>query len=165
MSERIFDLPVLPMKNTALLPNLVMPLSVGRSRSLAAVEAALATEDKEILLISQKDASVEAPGQNDLYTYGTRAIIRKMSRNNDLMDVLVMGVERVMLLKIEEDEPFLMGRVQPAPMPEEYGAEVEALRRADFGPFARRILDRLRQSQHPSAGRRSGAGCGDARSR
>ncbi len=147
MSERIFDLPVLPMKNTALLPNLVMPLSVGRSRSLAAVESALATEDKEILLISQRDASVESPAQNDLYTYGTKAIIRKMSRNNDLMDVLVMGVERVMLIKIEQEEPHLIAKVQAAPVALEHGAEVEALKRS-VAEIAGRAIE-LTQAQVP----------------
>ncbi|MCC6585412.1 MAG: endopeptidase La [Bryobacterales bacterium] len=130
-NEKIFSLPILPMKNTALLPYLVMPLSVGRPRSVAAVEAALTSEDKEIVLLSQRDASTENPTQGDLYTFGTKAVIRKISRTSEgHMEVLVLGIERVMLLKIEEDEPFLMGRVQPAPMPEEYGAEVEALRRS-----------------------------------
>ncbi|MBM3737840.1 MAG: endopeptidase La [Acidobacteria bacterium] len=130
MSEKVYSLPILPMKNTALLPYLVMPLSVGRSRSLSAVEAALATEDKEVLVISQKDASVENPAQNDLYTFGTKAFIRRMSRNNDHMDVLVMGVERVMLLKIEQEQPHLVGRVQAAPVAPEYGPEVVALKRS-----------------------------------
>ncbi len=124
------DLPILPMKNTALLPNLVMPLSVGRPRSLAAVEASLATEDKEILLIAQKEASIENPGRADLYDHGTRAIIRRMSRNNDLMEVLVMGVERVKLIEITQEEPHLIGRVEATPVPGETGAEVEALQRS-----------------------------------
>src|SRR3954451_8751069 len=89
-------LPVLPLKNTVLFPYLLMPLSVCRSHSLAAVQAALGTEDKEIILLAQKDPSVDIPAQADLYTVGTRAVIRKMARpNENLMEVLVMGVERV----------------------------------------------------------------------
>lgn len=130
-NDKIQTLPVLPMKNTALLPYLVMPLSVGRPRSLAAVEAALATEDKEIVLVSQRDSSTENPAQNDLYTYGTKAVIRKINRpNENLVEILVLGIERVMLLKIEESEPHLMGRVQMAPVPHERTPEVEALRRS-----------------------------------
>ena len=75
-NEKIFSLPILPMKNTALLPYLVMPLSVGRPRSVAAVEAALTSEDKEIVLLSQRDASTENPTQGDLYTYGTGFSVR-----------------------------------------------------------------------------------------
>jgi ATP-dependent Lon protease len=130
--DKIQTLPLLPMKNTALLPYLVTPLSVGRPRSLAAVEAALATEDKEIILISQRDSSVDNPGQNDLYTYGTKAVIRKINRPNaNLIEILVLGIERVMLLKIEEEPgTHLLGRVQMAPVPNEHTPEVEALRRS-----------------------------------
>ncbi|MCC6536625.1 MAG: endopeptidase La [Bryobacterales bacterium] len=129
--DKIQTLPVLPMKNTALLPYIVMPLSVGRPRSLAAVEAALATEDKEIVLLSQRDSSVENPSPNDLYTYGTKAVIRKINRPNaNLVEILVLGIERVMLLKVEENEPYLVGRVQMAPVSPEHTPEVEALRRS-----------------------------------
>ena len=130
--DKIQTLPLLPMKNTALLPYLVTPLSVGRTKSLAAVEAALATEDKEIVLISQRDSSVDNPGQNDLYTYGTKAVIRKINRPNaNLIEILVLGIERVMLLKVEEDsESYMHGRVQMAPVINEHTPEIEALRRS-----------------------------------
>ena len=73
-------LPVLPLKNTILFPGLLLPLSVGRESSLAAVEAALKTEEKEIILVAQRDPHVDAPQQDDLYTIGTKAVIRKSSR-------------------------------------------------------------------------------------
>jgi len=109
-----------------LFPNLLMPLSVGRPSSLAAVEAALATEEKEIILVAQKDPSVEAPTSEDLYTVGTKAIIRKVSRNDSVSEVLVVGVERMIILKLEQDG-YLRARVSPFPLPEDGGAEVEAL--------------------------------------
>jgi len=55
-------LPLLPLKNSVLFPGLVMPLSVGRPQSVASVEAALATEDKEVVIVAQKDNTVETPG-------------------------------------------------------------------------------------------------------
>lgn len=128
--ESILTLPVIPMKNTALFPHLLMPLSAGRPRSRAAVEAALATESKEVVLLSQKDSSVEEPGQNDLYTYGTRAVIRKSQRTGDLYELLVLGLERVMLLKLESAEPYLLARVQRAPLEGEVTPEIEALQRS-----------------------------------
>src|ERR1044071_3863824 len=96
MSEQtaVRVLPVLPLKNALLFPNLLMPLSVGRPSSLAAVEAALATEEKEIVLVAQKDPTTESPGQDDLYTVGNKAIIGKVSRNDAVMEVLVVGVAR-----------------------------------------------------------------------
>ena len=73
-------LPVLPLKNTILFPGLLLPLSVGRESSLKAVQAALGTEEKEVILIAQRDPQVESPQQDDLYTIGTKAVIRKSSR-------------------------------------------------------------------------------------
>lgn len=102
--ENVKVLPVLPLKNTVLFPHLLMPLSVGRASSLAAVQAALATEEKEIVLVAQRDSGNENPGQADLYTVGTRAVIRKMSRpNENLVEVLVMGVERVVLVRVDHE--------------------------------------------------------------
>ena len=60
--EKIRILPLLPLKNSVLFPGLLMPLSVGRTSSLAAVEAAVATEDKEIIVVAQRDASADTPG-------------------------------------------------------------------------------------------------------
>ncbi|MCS6951358.1 MAG: endopeptidase La [Bryobacterales bacterium] len=129
MSEQIKILPVLPLKNSVLFPHLLLPLSVGRPASVAAVDAALATEEKEILIVAQRDATVETPGIHDLYNIGTRAVIKKMTRTSEsTMEVIVIGLERVMLLKLEETEPYLKARVQPAPVPEEMTPEIEALR-------------------------------------
>jgi ATP-dependent Lon protease len=73
--ETIRILPALPIKNTVLFPLLQMPLSIGRASSLAAVEAALASEEKQLVIVAQHDASVETPAQADLYAIGTRAMI------------------------------------------------------------------------------------------
>ena len=126
--QNVKVLPILPLKNALLFPNLLMPLSVGRSTSLAAVKAALATEDKEIVLVAQRDPDLESPSQDDLYSVGTRAVIRRMSKPNESMvEVLVMGAERVTVLKVEEVDGYLQARVLPSPLPEDGGAEVEAL--------------------------------------
>src|SRR5215467_6371876 len=96
--EKILRLPLLPLKNSVLFPGLLMPLSVGRTASLAAVEAALATEEKEVIVVTQRDVSVENPTGSDLFTIGTRAAIRKVARPKDNhIDVLVYGLERVVI--------------------------------------------------------------------
>src|SRR5690242_14911145 len=83
MSEKeIRALPLLPLKTSVLFPGLAMPLSVGRPGSVAAVESALAGA-KEIVVVAQRDASAEAPGASDLFTIGTRAAIRRTSRNKE----------------------------------------------------------------------------------
>jgi ATP-dependent Lon protease len=121
-------LPALPLKNTILFPGLMLPLSVGRDSSLKAVEAVLKTEEKEIILIAQRDPQVDAPQQDDLYTIGTKAVIRKSSRPNEgLMEILVLGVERVVVVKVETAEPYLSAKYRALPLPHDGGSEVEAL--------------------------------------
>ena len=121
-------LPALPLKNTILFPGLLLPLSVGRDSSLRAVEAALNTEDKEIILVAQHNAQVEAPKPSDLYTIGTKAVIRRSSRPSDgMMEILVLGVERVVVMKAETDEPYLSVKYRTLPLPTDGGSELEAL--------------------------------------
>jgi ATP-dependent Lon protease len=147
--ETIQTLPVLPIKNTVLFPGLQMPLSVGRPASVAAVEAAMGSEEKQIVVIAQRDAAVDAPTQGDLYTMGTRAIIKKQTRRKDaLLELAVQGVERVVLLKIEQTTPYLQARVRSLPAPTDGGAEVEALHRSILD-LARKALE-LAQPQAPT---------------
>jgi ATP-dependent Lon protease len=128
VTETTKILPLLPLKNSVLFPHLLMPLSVGRPTSVAAVEAALSTEEKEIVIVAQRDASVEAPQMADLYNVGSKAVIKRMSRPNEgTLELIVLGVERVMVLKLEETEPYAQVRVQSFPLPEDASPEVEAL--------------------------------------
>jgi ATP-dependent Lon protease len=133
MSEQsvVYTLPVLPLKSAVLFPYLLMPLSAGRPASIAAVEAALATESKEILIFTQRDADVDSPTKDDLYSIGTKAVIRKMNRSGEgHLELMVLGMERVTLLKVDSSEPFLKGRAVPLPLPEDKGPEIEALQGA-----------------------------------
>jgi ATP-dependent Lon protease len=124
------SLPVLAIKNTVLFPYLLMPLSVGRSTSRAAVEAALASPDKSIFIVAQRDAEVEEPTQEQLFSVGTRAIIKKMARSDDVIELIVQGMERVVVVRLDQTKPYLKATVRPLPMPEDHGTEVEALERS-----------------------------------
>jgi ATP-dependent Lon protease len=126
----VLTLPVLPLKNTVLFPHLFMPLAVGRPNSLAAVEAALQGEEKTLVLVAQKDMANDQPGPDDLYTVGTRGVIKKMHRSEGTIELIVQGVERVAILKMEQTEPYLKARVSALPVPEDTGTETEALYRA-----------------------------------
>ncbi len=150
MAEHEFQiLPALPLKNTILFPGLLLPLSVGRDSSVQAVQAVLKTEEKEIILVAQRDSQVESPQQDDLYTIGTKAVIRKSSRQGDgMMEILVLGVERVVVVKLEQTEPYLSAKFRVMPVPEEGGSEVEALSRALFELAAKAIA--LAQPQSAS---------------
>src|ERR1700691_1883163 len=133
MSEQpvVYTLPVLPLKSAVLFPYLLMPLSAGRPASIAAVEAALATESKEILVFAQRDPDLDVPTQDDLYAIGTKAVIRKMNRSGEgHLELMVLGMERVTLVKLDSSEPFLKGRATPLPLPKDSGPEIEALQGA-----------------------------------
>jgi ATP-dependent Lon protease len=128
MGENVRVLPLLPLKNSVLFPGLLMPLSVGRAASLAAVEAALATEEREIVLVAQRDTSVEAPVLADLYQVGTRAVIKRVNRpSENAMELVVLGIERVNILRAAETEPHVRVVIQAVPLPDDIGPEVEAL--------------------------------------
>ncbi|MDN5942424.1 MAG: endopeptidase La [Nitrospira sp.] len=124
-------LPVLPIKRTVLFPGIMMPLTVGRERSVAAVEAAMKTEDKTILVVAQRDPLTEQPGLDDLYTIGTKAVVKQTGRSDDgTLHALVQGLERVALLKVEQATPFLRVEARRLDHPTDQGAEVQALHRA-----------------------------------
>jgi len=127
LESGIRTLPLLALKNSALFPGLMMPLSVGRKGSVAAVEAALTSEAKEIVVVAQRDASVEAPHAADLYTVGTRATIRRHHQARpDQVDIMVLGVERVVIVKTEENG-HIHARIRPLPLPDDSSRETEAL--------------------------------------
>jgi len=125
--EKLQTLPLLALKNSVLFPGLLMPLGVGRKASVAAVESALATEGKEVIVVAQKDPTVETPGAADLYTVGTRAVIRKSGRPRpDHIDLFVQGIERVVIVKVEENG-HLKAKVRPLALPDDSSRELEAL--------------------------------------
>jgi ATP-dependent Lon protease len=148
VNQHVKALPLLPLKNSALFPHLLMPLTVGRPASLAAVEAAMATEEREIVIAAQRDASVETPGLGDLFTIGTRAVLKRMTRTTEgAVELIVLGVERVNILKLEAEEPYLKVSVQALPLPEDTGPEVEALHHEVMELASRAIA--LAQPQAP----------------
>jgi ATP-dependent Lon protease len=138
--ENLQTLPVLPIKNTVLFPSMLMPLNVGRPSSIAAIEAALASEGKEIVVVAQRDTAVDSPSLTDLYSIGTKAVIKKMARRADgLLEVVLLGVERVVLIKLEQHGAYQKARIKPLPLPQEKSTEIEALRR-EVGELAVRAL-------------------------
>ena len=124
-------LPLLPIKRTVLFPGVMMPLTIGRERSMAAVQAAMKTEDKTIVVVAQRDPQTEEPSLADLYTIGTKAIVKQIGQTSEgSIHVLAQGVERVVLLKEEQTTPYPLARVRPLERLSDSGPEVQALHRA-----------------------------------
>jgi ATP-dependent Lon protease len=133
-------LPVIPLKNTTLFPFLFLPLSVGRPNSVAAVEAATASEDKTLIVVAQRDANQEQLSLEALHRYGTLGVIRRMSRSDGSVELLVQGTDRVELLELMQVEPHLKARYRLVPLPTDTGPEVDALYRAVLD-LARRAVE------------------------
>jgi ATP-dependent Lon protease len=132
-SPKTLKLPVLPLKNVVLFPKLVLPLSVGRDASRAAVEAAIKQHDGELILMSQRSPEVDVPGEADLYTFGTHARIRKVLRTSqNLVEIVVSGLERVGILSIDASGPYLVAEGQPMPLVHDHSTEEKALQAALF---------------------------------
>ena len=132
MSNNLLSiLPLLPIKRTVLFPGVMVPLTIGRERSMAAVQAAMKTEDKTIVVVAQRDPQTEEPSLADLYTIGTKAIVKQIGQTSEgSIHVLAQGVERVVLLKEEQTTPYPLARVRPLERPSDSGPEVQALHRA-----------------------------------
>ncbi len=103
MSE---SLPVLPLKDTVVFPQIVVPLSVGRPRSMAAVEAGMEA-GREFLAVAQIDGAVEEPSFDDLYHVATIVKITRVERRAGGAQVIVQGDRRVRLTGVEQEDPYL----------------------------------------------------------
>ena len=127
-----FEVAVLALQNLTLFPETVVPLGVGRPRSLAAVEAALATPEKLLACITVRpDRSDDTdPKPDDLYQVGTLVIIKRMERSGDGMRIVVQGTERVRIVEWKQEDPFLRAVLEILPEPHTVDAgQVEAMKR------------------------------------
>jgi ATP-dependent Lon protease len=127
-----FELDVLALQNTTLFPETVVPLAVGRPRSVAAVEAALATPEKLIACITVRPESTAGADAtpNELYRVGTLVMIKRMERLEDTMHIIAQGTERIKVIEWKQEEPYLRALVQILPEPRIVDPEeVEAIKR------------------------------------
>lgn len=105
-------IPVLPLRDVVVYPHMVIPLFVGREKSILALEAAMA-DNKKILLLAQKNAEVDDPGQLDLYQIGTLSTILQMLKLPDgTIKVLVEGDDRVMVDSLLETNEYYSAAVK-----------------------------------------------------
>src|SRR5947207_10455495 len=112
-----FVIPVLPLQNTTLFPETMVPLSVGRPGSIAAVEAALTSEEKLLACISVRPDRVSEGDAKpeDLFDVGTLVMIKRMERVEDTLHLIVQGSDRIQLVAWEQQEPFMRARVRVLP--------------------------------------------------
>ena len=104
MKKKYMSLPLLPLRDVVIYPNMVVPLFVGRELSIKSLDDAMNNHEKNIVLVTQKSAQVDDPNFNDLYKIGTVANILQLLKLPDgTMKVLVEGTSRVEINKVEND--------------------------------------------------------------
>ena len=133
------DLPLLPLRDVVVFPHMVIPLFVGRPKSIKALESAMEAE-RRIMLVAQKAAAKDEPSVEDMFEVGCVATILQLLKLPDgTVKVLVEGQQRAKVNKIEEGETHFSANLTPVANAREpvgdKGSEVEALRRAVMQQF------------------------------
>jgi len=131
------DLPLLPLRDVVVFPHMVIPLFVGRPKSIKALETAMAA-DRRIMLVAQKAAAKDEPTVGDMFEVGCVSTILQMLKLPDgTVKVLVEGQQRATVTHIEEGETHFVATVTPldADAADRDSSEIEALRRAVMQQF------------------------------
>src|ERR1700745_680389 len=122
--------PIVPIRNVALFPGVVMPISLGRELSISAAQEAVRAGHK-IALLAQRDASVEKPGAADLYQIGVLAtVIRYVTTPEGAHHLVCQGESRFRVMEMLRETPFLAARIEQLSEPTDTSHEIEA--RATF---------------------------------
>lgn len=121
------EIPILPVRNTILFPGLIIPLAVGRPSSVRLLEHAVKYESY-IGIVTQRDAAVDHPRAEDLYTVGTVArIIKTVRLAEDNYNVVIQGLARIRIREFTRFEPFAQAKVEPLSVEHTRDVETEAL--------------------------------------
>ncbi len=108
-------LPVLPLKNAVVYPQIILPLRVGRTKSLAAVHAAV-EHGRQLLTVAQLDGEQEDPERKDLQNIGTIVKISRIEKSNNSAQVIVQGIRRVKLLDATSETSYMALEYEPLPV-------------------------------------------------
>src|SRR6187431_2504598 len=121
-------LPILPLRNSVLFPGSIIPIDVGRKKSVKLVEEAISKERPVIGIVTQRDARTEDPGPGDLYMVGCAARILKVIKlAKDNFSVILQGVSRIKVSDYTQNDPFILAKVAAIPDPTSSDVELDAL--------------------------------------
>src|SRR3989440_953279 len=119
---------ILPLRNSVLFPGSIIPIDVGRKKSVKLVEEAISKERPVIGIVTQRDARTEDPGPGDLYMVGCAARILKVIKlAKDNFSVILQGIARFEVSTFDGSEPFLSAKVRSVPDPTSSDVELDAL--------------------------------------
>ena len=139
MTYQVDMYPVLPLRDIVVFPHMIVPLFVGRDKSVRALEDVM-KDDKQILLVAQKNAAQDDPSADDIYTVGTVSTVLQLLKLPDgTVKVLVEGVRRAKILRFEDNEDFFLVEGELIPEDEGPQEELEALSRTVITQFEQYI--------------------------
>ena len=141
-NRKPYALPAVPLKNGVLFPLQLMPLSVGRPRSVAAMQAAMQSEDKSLVIVAQRHPENEEPRLRDLYDVGTVAVVKRVQQSGQGIQAIVLGTSRVRLAGAVSEDPYLKAELCQLPEPADTSTAVEALH-AELVKLAARAFELL----------------------
>ena len=138
-SPSVIELPLLPLRDVVVYPHMVLPLFVGREKSIEALEYAMAN-DKQVLLVAQRNAADDDPGADDIYQMGTVSNILQLLKLPDgTIKVLVEGGYRAVVDNVEDEGTFAIAGVREVLSDEIPESEVEALLRSTISQFEKYV--------------------------
>jgi len=134
-SEERLSLPFLPLRDVVIFPHMVVPLFVGRTKSVNGLSSAM-NLDKTVFLATQKDASVDAPQEKDIFQMGTIGTVLQLLRLPDgTVKALVEGKRRARMIRFMSKDNYFVADVEPVAEPETMEVEREAMTRTVVGAF------------------------------
>jgi ATP-dependent Lon protease len=140
VSKNKFDIPVLPLRDVVVYPHMVIPLFVGRERSIKALDAAMSSGEKQILLVAQKEATEDNPKTDDVFRVGAISTILQLLKLPDgTVKVLVEGVKRGTITDFDQADPYFLAQAEELiekPLNED---ESEVLVRTLMGQFEKYV--------------------------
>ena len=127
--------PLLPLRDIVVFPNVVVPLFVGRKKSIKALEYAL-TQQKQIFLSAQKDAKADSPSFSDIYSFGTiSSVLQLLKLPDGTVKALIEGKQRGKIKRFVDEKDFFMVEVSKIQSPYEMNSEIKALVRSINSSF------------------------------
>ncbi|MFI4938078.1 MAG: endopeptidase La [Candidatus Berkiellales bacterium] len=139
-AANLTDIPVLPLRDVVVYPHMVIPLFVGRDKSIKALDAAMASGEKQVLLIAQREATEDNPSEKDLYSVGAvSAILQLLKLPDGTVKVLVEGLHRGHVVNYIHTDPYFLAKVENIGLETLREEEADVLVRTLMGQFEKYV--------------------------
>ncbi|MBQ8803509.1 MAG: endopeptidase La [Tyzzerella sp.] len=113
MERKTVSIPMVALRGMVVMPEMVIHFDVSRPRSKEAIQRVMQSKEQKVFLVAQRELSIEEPEQKDVYEVGTIAVVKQVAKmNKNILRVLITGVERARLVRIESFEPYMQAELE-----------------------------------------------------